>query len=527
MRQRDDCGEERHQPRENTLVEPPLSAAAEPVTVVIFGATGDLTARKLVPAIFCLAQEGFLSEQTRIVGFARRDWTDDYFRERMAEGVAAHGRCKGEVTTNTRWEDFASRLSYHRSDFSEGDGYKRLDTLLKERAAAAGVKDNRLYYLSAPPGEYEGIIENLGLASMTAETGSGFRRVIIEKPFGSDLSSAKALNDLLSQVFDEKQVYRIDHYLGKETVQNILVLRFANAIFEPIWNRQYVDHVQISVSESVGVGARAGFYDNAGIVRDIFQNHLLQVLSLIAMEPPVAYEADAIRDEKVKVLRAIRPMSAEDVRRDTNRGQYTAGVMPDGSDAPGYLDEERVDEDSQTATYAAMKWQIDNWRWQGVPFYLRSGKRLPARATEVSIQFKRPPHLMFNAMDDEQLRANILTMRIQPDEGISLSFEAKLPGQGMMRESVLMDFSYCRSFGITEPPEAYERLLLDALLGDPTLFTRSDEIEIAWSIVDPILSVWEKEMTPVLEQYPAGTWGPPGADALITRDGRIWRNPMA
>lgn len=500
-----------------------IGRTVEPVSVVIFGASGDLTRRKLVPALFSLAQENRLPAVFSIVGAARRPWSHDEFREKMRSGVGQFSRYAPDGNLSaTSWEGFARNLFYVPVSFGDLDAYRRLDAFLSERARERSVPDNRLYYLAAPPQSYDVIVTNLGAAEMTRDGEAGWRRVVIEKPFGHDLASATALNGIVHGVFAERQVYRIDHYLGKETVQNILVFRYANAIFEPIWNRRYVDHVQISVAESVGVGSRAGYYDQAGVVRDIFQNHILQILTLVAMEAPIAFEADAIRDEKVKVLRALRPVGEHEITTHTVRARYGPGVI-DGERVPGYLEEPGVPADSQTATYAAMKWYVDNWRWQGVPFYMRSGKRMPTRATEISIHFKRPPHLLFDAMDDEALRSNVLALRVQPDEGISLRFEAKLPGQGVMRRSVAMAFQYGASFGLDVSPDAYERLLLDAVLGDATLFARSDEIEWAWRLIDPVLEGWQTNNVPPLEAYEAGTWGPAGADNLLESDGRRWR----
>ncbi len=497
---------------------PRMGKPPEPVSIVIFGATGDLTARKLVPALFSLAQENRLPANYNIVGYARRPWSHDDFRREMLAGVSEFGRYKPDH--NSMWESFARNLLYICGNFDNSDNFTDLDAFLRQQAEQRQMPDNRVFYLAAPPQAYAEIVTNLGRSGMTTDSPGGWRRIVVEKPFGHDLESARDLNQTVHGVFKEQQVYRIDHYLGKETVQNILVLRYANTIFEPIWNRSYVDHVQISVAESVGVGNRVGFYEQAGVVRDIFQNHLLQILTLIGMEPPVAYGADAIRDEKVKVLRAIRPV--KDVKSQTVRAQYGDGVV-EGERVPGYCNEPGVPPDSQTPTFAAIKWYIDNWRWEGVPFYTRSGKRMVTRATEVSIHFKRPPHLLFNAMDDEQFHSNILAIRIQPDEGISLRTEAKLPGQGMLRRSVTMDFRYGTSFGIADPPDAYERLLLDAMLGDATLFARSDEIEWAWTLVDPILQGWQGKHAPALETYESGSWGPRGAEELIERDDRRWR----
>ncbi|MBN1121316.1 MAG: glucose-6-phosphate dehydrogenase [Anaerolineae bacterium] len=507
---------------ENPLrVGPGMERPPNPVTVVIFGATGDLTARKLVPALYSLVQEDQISPHFEIVGFARRDWADDFFREKMFEGVTRFSRFAEHAADSALWGQFSAHLHYVQGNFDQPERYRELDRTIAGLAQEQNRPDNRLYYLATPPSWYDVIIENIGKAGMV-QGENGWRRIVIEKPFGVDLASARALNGTLHSVFDESQVYRIDHYLGKETVQNILVLRFANAIYEPIWNRRYVDHVQISVAESVGVGSRAGYYDQAGVVRDMFQNHILQLLTLVAMEPPVAFEADAIRDEKVKVLRAIRPQSVDEVAHHSVRAQYTDGAI-NGEPIPGYCELEGTAEGSQTPTYAALRWQIDNWRWQGVPIYMRSGKCMPTRVSEISIHFKQPPHLLFDAVDDESLRSNVLALRIQPDEGISLKFESKLPGQGVRRRPVTMDFRYGASFGLVEPPDAYERLLLDAMLGDAMLFTRGDEIEAAWQLIDPVIQGWEASGKPDLEIYEAGTWGPPGADHLLQSDGRRWR----
>jgi len=468
-------------------------------------------------------ENGQLSSMFNIVGFARRDWSHEHLRDQMYQAVKTHGRHEPGDPGDPMWEGFSSNLFYVQGGFGDEDRYRALDRFLKDKAAEKSMPDNRLYYLAAPPGWYEAIVQNIGAANMAQDSDSGWRRIIIEKPFGSDLESACELNAVIHRVFQEKQVFRIDHYLGKETVQNILVMRFANAIFEPIWNRRYVDHVQISMVETSGVEGRAEFYNSAGILRDIFQNHLFQLMTLIAMEPPVAFEADAIRDEKVKILRALRSIREEEVDQFTARGQYTAGTI-DGEAVPGFCELEGIPSDSQTATFAAIKLFVENWRWQGVPFYLRSGKRLPNRVTEVSVHFKSPPHLLFAPQQGDELRSNVLALRIQPDEGISLKFETKVPGQGEVRRPVTMDFRYQTSFGIVEPPDAYERLLLDALLGDATLFTRSDEIEWAWRHIDPILTGWKQgDSPPPLEEYEAGTWGTDGGRQLIERDDRQWR----
>ncbi len=497
---------------DNPLREGPrMGRPPEPVAIVICGATGDLTARKLVPALFSLAQSDQLPNNYAIIGYARRDWTHEHFREEMYKAVSEFGRFDPGAADRAMWEEFARNLFYVQGNFDESERFAALDAFLGDKARERGVSDNRLYYLAAPPVWYSKIVTCMGGAGMAHDTEGGWRRVIIEKPFGNDLSTAGALNETVHTVFKEGQVYRIDHYLGKETVQNILVLRFANAIFEPIWNRRYVDHVQISVAESVGVEGRAEYYDKAGVMRDIFQNHILQIVTLVAMEPPVGFEADAIRDEKVKVLRAMHPIDEKIIATNTVRAQYADGMV-DGERVAGYCEAEGVAEDSQTATYAALKWSVDNWRWQGVPFYMRSGKRMPTRASEVSIHFKSAPHLLFGE-DDGDLRPNVLALRIQPDEGITLRFESKQPGQGVQRRPVTMDFRYGTSFGITDPPEAYERLLLDAILGDATLFARSDEIEWAWRLVDPVLANWESSSAPSLETYRVWHLGAEGCGA--------------
>lgn len=497
-----------------------LGVTPDPVTICIFGITGDLAYRKLVPSLFSLAQENYLPTSFNIVGFARRDWDNDYLRNLMREAVEKHSRHK--IPSDSVWESFANNLYYVKGNFGEEETFVTLDKELAAFASKKNMPDNRLYYLSAPPSFYDTIIDNLGYAEMAKSVNGGWRRIIIEKPFGVSLATAEALNDTVHRVWNESQVYRIDHYLGKETVQNILVLRFANAIFEPIWNRQYVDHIQISVAEAGGIEGRGEYYHESGIVRDIVQNHLLQLLTLVCMEPPVAYEAGPIRDEKVKVLRALRPLNGDSIRDHTVRAQYGTGTI-NGKAVPAYLDDEEVPNDSQTATYTAMKLFVDTWRWQDVPIYIRSGKRMTTRATEISIHFKQPPQLLFHQQPDE-FGPNVLALRIQPNEGITLRFDAKLPGQGMVRRPVTMDFSYGASFGITAPPAAYERLLLDAVLGDSTLFARSDDIEFAWKFVDPILEAWEDaELAPPMETYEAGTWGPQGAVDLLGKDSRAWR----
>jgi glucose-6-phosphate 1-dehydrogenase len=489
-----------------------------PFTFVIFGAAGDLAHRKLFPALYNLMVDGWLSPDCRILGIARRPYQVEEFRSEVGQAIAQHSRRSPDPVI---LQHLLESTTYLTADFRDAAQYRALKTVLTDPEGR--FPPNYLFYLATPPSAYPIIAEHLGSVGLARPAKpEHWVRIIVEKPFGHDLDSAVALNGQLHQVFDESQIYRIDHYLGKETVQNILVFRFANGIFEPLWTRQYIDQVQITVAESLGVAGRGSYYDQAGALRDMVQNHMLQLVSLIAMEPPVAFEADAVRDEKVKVLRSIRPFSTRDVADYTVRAQYEAGVI-DGEQVPGFLDEPDIASDSRTESYVALRLLIDNWRWAGVPFYLRTGKRLAKRATEIAIQFKTAPHRFFQQTETPELSPNLLTLKIQPDEGISLRFGAKLPGPEIKVRTVNMEFLYGTSFAGT-PPEAYERLLLDAMIGDSTLFTRKDEVEAAWALVSSILSGWQRARGPI-PTYEAGSWGPREADYLIERDGFRWRRP--
>ncbi len=480
---------------------------SEMTTIVIFGASGDLTRRKLVPSLFDIYCKQRMPEPWRIVGVSRTQMSDDEFRACLVESIQEFTPHKFD---GEHWGAFSPNISYIPGDLANVASLISLD----ERLAIAETENdgpaNRIYHLAIAPRLYENAITNLGRAAMVAED-NGWRRVVIEKPFGHDLPSARSLNDSVHTVLKESQIYRMDHYLGKETVQNIMVFRFANSLFEPVWNRNYIDHVQITVAESVDIGHRAGYYDGVGVVRDMVQNHVLQLLSLVAMEPPVSFDADALRNEKVKLLSSLRLYEPEDVLEHTVRGQYR-----------GYLECEGIAINSQTPTYAALCLFIDNWRWQGVPFYLRSGKALSEKTTEISIIFKRPPHLMFPMPEGHQIRANRLSICIQPDEGIHFSFQVKVPDTAADMQEVRMNFSYIDNFDALAIPEAYERLLLDVIKGDASLFTRGDAIELAWRLVDRILATWESENPPPLYIYEPGSWGPDAADRLIRHDGYNW-----
>ena len=496
-------------------------AMPEPCSVVIFGATGDLTHRKLVPALYNLAVDGDLPPGLSLVGFARRDKTDAIFRTELEEAARKYSR---QTINDELWKNFANTIYYHRSEFGENEGYHRLRERLNQLDKDRGTRGNRLFYLSAGPDQFENILTNLRSSGLADAPAGSWSRVIVEKPFGTDLSTARHLNNTVHKCFHEECTFRIDHFLGKETAQNIMVLRFANSLFEHLWNERYIDHVQITASEQLGIENRAGYYEGAGALRDMVQNHLLQLLCLIAMEPPTDLSADSIRDEKVKVLRSLRRVAGQEVIRSVVRGQYGTGSI-NGQPVAGYREEKNVKPESTTETYVALRLLIDNWRWANVPFYIRVGKRLPKGGTEIGIHFKNAPGVLFNR-DQNGVRdgsQNVLVIRIQPDEGVSLRMQSKVPGASVRIQPVKMDFRYGTSFGKASP-EAYERLLLDAMAGDATLFARRDEVEEAWRFIDDIEEGWHSEGNESgLFFYPAGSWGPAEADQLIEKDGRAWR----
>ena len=496
-----------------------LERVPDPCAFVLFGATGDLAHRKVMPALYQLWRTNLLPAEFSLIAVARRPYTDEAFVAEVRASVEANSRV--QPIDDVAWAELAKRITYQQLDFGEDAGFDRLSERLDALDAERGTAGNRLFYLATQPSQVTEIVRQLGRVGLDHELrGSGWRRVVIEKPFGRDFESARHLNHEVSKVFRESQVYRIDHYLGKETVRNLLVFRIGNGIFEPVWNRSYVDHVQITVAESIGVESRGAFYEETGASRDILQNHLLQLMTLVAMEPPSSFHADALRDQKLQVLRAITTPDAEHIRRDIVRGQYGPGWIG-GVATPGYREEPEVDPESETETYVAGRFTIDDWRWSGVPFYLRAGKRLPKRATEIAIQFKEVPLPLFRESTGDPA-PNVLAMRIQPDEGIMLRFAAKVPGLGLDVRTVNMDFDYGTSFTV-DSPDAYETLILDALLGDASLFTRADEVEAAWAVATPIIEGWAAMAAPHFPNYAAGAWGPDAADELMERDGRRWR----
>ena len=498
-------------------------AADDSCTLVIFGASGDLTRRKLVPALWSMFQSRVLPEPFAVVGVGRSEMSNEHFRARMREAIADFARV--QPPSQKVWDRFAQALFYYSGDPADAALYDGLGRYIAKVEQERGTGSNRLFYLATPPSIYPSVVTRLGAAGLNRppDGNSGWVRIIIEKPFGRDLASSHALNQVVTSVFAEEQVYRIDHYLGKETVQNILVFRWANGIFEPLWNRNHVDHVQITVGESIGVENRGAYYEEAGALRDMIQNHILQLLCLVAMEPPVTFDADPVRDEKTKVMHAIRPIPADEVDRLAVRGQYGPGFVG-GQRVVGYREEKGVSAQSITETYAALRLEVDNWRWAGVPFYLRTGKRLAKRASEIAVQFKRTPHLVFRRNPEILVEPNLLILRIQPDEGMSLTFGAKLPGPDLRIRPVEMDFDYGRAFG-GEPPEAYERLLLDAMKGDATLYARGEWVDLAWELLTPVLDTWAVGDPQMFPNYEAGGWGPAEADSLIERAGRSWRRP--
>ena len=504
---------------DNTYSVGGYDGTAEPVTVVLFGASGDLAKRKVIPAMYDLAIHNSLGPRYTIVGFARTPMSDESFRAALAEAAKSISEV-GPIDPK-QWDEFAANLHYTQGEYDDVESYARLTKCLEDLEAAKNLGGNRLFYLSTPPEVYPNIVEQLGKAGLARpKSPDSWVRIIIEKPFGRDLASAKELNKTVLNVFEEKQVYRIDHYLGKDTVQNLLVLRFGNGIFEPLWNRNYVDHVQITAAETLGVERRGGFYETTGALRDMIQSHVLQLTSLVAVEPPASFDATSVRNEKLKVLQSIRPFNLEMVAQAVVRGQYAPGQVG-GKPVPGYRQEPGVSPTSRTETFVAAKLLIDNWRWAGVPFYLRTGKRLAKRSTEIVIEFRRAPHMVFRERD---LEPNRLILNIQPDEGVSVSFVAKRPGTEMSIGNVTMDFKYKEGFG-EAPRSAYATLVNDCVRGDATLFDRGDNVEAAWALIDPILEVWTSVKSASVPQYPAGSWGPHESDVLLERDARHWHNP--
>ena len=496
---------------------PAAGHVADPSVMVIFGASGDLTKRKLIPALYNLERDKLLAKEFAVVGISRREMSHDAFREKLTEDIKSFATYPVE---SKLWDEFVRRIYYLAGDLQQPETYAKLQSLLSQVDKDHGTKGNYFYYLATAPKFFAPVVEQLGAAGLVEQENKQWRRVIVEKPFGHDLYSAQKLNHDIRNVLDENQIYRIDHYLGKETVQNILVFRFSNGIFEPVWNRQYIDHVQITVAESVGVESRGGYFEQSGTLRDMVPNHIFQLISLTAMEPPISFAADAVRDEQAKILRAIQPISPEDVLTRTVRGQYGGGSF-NGESALAYRSEPDVAPASSTETYVAAKLYIDNWRWAHVPFYLRTGKRMPSRVTEIVIQFRRAPFILFRQTGVEKLTRNRLVLRLQPDEGISLSFGAKIPGPIVKLGTVNMDFQYTDYFGST-PSTGYERLLYDCMLGDATLFQRADMVEAGWDVVEPILDVWKALPPRNFPNYAAGSWGPEEADRLIQADGHGW-----
>jgi glucose-6-phosphate 1-dehydrogenase len=495
-----------------------LERVPDPHVIVLFGATGDLSHRKVFPALAQLWRTNLLPVDWGLIAVGRRPFDDESFRADVAKSLKEQCRVPLDIEMQ---HQFLDRITYHRGDFTDSASYDALTARIEGMHVDRGAAANVLFYLATQPSAFPQIVGEIGRCGMDHEVhGGGWRRIVVEKPFGRDLDSAKKLNRELLRVFREAQIYRIDHYLGKETVRNLMVFRFGNGIFEPLWNRRYVDHVQITVAESLGVEDRGAFYEETGAARDVLQNHLLQLLSLVAMEPPATLAADALRDEKLKVLRAVAPPTRSDIHRKIVRGQYDAGWVA-GQPVPGYRAEPEVDPQSETETFVAGRFEVDDWRWSGVPFYLRTGKRMAKRATEIAIQFREVPHRLFAAAATDP-QPNLLAIRVQPDEGILLRFGSKVPGLGLAIRPVTMDFTYGTAFS-TDAPEAYETLLLDAMLGDQSLFTRADEVEAAWSIVTPIHDTWVDGPAPELPNYAAGTWGPEAAEELLARDGRRWR----